>query len=87
MTLYHVTIADGSVGQNGLAFWVSAGEPINVDGQPMVRLPHGTIVPAQDWQTSRAESLRLAALRIEELGLRLLQQAKTVRADADKEVP
>jgi hypothetical protein len=84
VTLHRIHLSD-AIRDTGLSHWSSTGEPVDVQGEQMVRLPHGSIVPARDWHPTLAEALRCAANRIEQLGLRLVAQASSLRAEADKE--
>ena len=65
----------------GLGLYVTFGEARSVYGEPMVQLNHG-IFPADGWYADRADAVRAAAYRIEELGFRLVRQAAQVRAEA-----
>lgn len=85
MKLHRIYLSD-AVRETGLSHWSSTGEPVDVHGEQMVRLPHGSIVPATDWHPTPAEALRSAAHRIEQIGLRLVAQASSLRAKADEEV-
>ena len=87
MKLYTCDIADSGFRDNGLAYWTSTGVACEVDGTPMVRLCNNALMPVDKWHASRAEAMRAAAHRIEQLGFRLLAQAKNLRQDADREVP
>jgi hypothetical protein len=80
--LYHAEVNDSWIRADGLGWWVSFGEARTVDGEPHVHLKHG-IFPAEGWHESRADAVRAAADRIEQLGHRLLDQAARVRAEAD----
>lgn len=68
---------------DGLGWYVTFATPRTVDGQPMVQMKHG-IFPADGWHADRADAVRDVADRLEQLGHRLLAQAATVRAEADK---
>lgn len=43
------------------------GEAVAVESTPMVRMPHGTIVRADDWHESEAAAARAAAEKLEEM--------------------
>ena len=67
------------VGKEGVSVWWSVGTPLTVDGTPMVRLAHGTIVEAAGWSASVNEAARKAADRIDELRDALSSQAELLR--------
>jgi hypothetical protein len=80
--LYHAEVNDSWFRADGLSWYVTFGEARTVDSEPMVQLNHG-IFPAEGWHENRADAVRAAADRIEQLGHRLLDQAARVRAEAD----
>lgn len=82
--LYKAMVTDSMFRSDGIGWFSQNGSPQTVDGTPMVRLPHGTLVPAAGWHADRADAIREAADRVEELGRRLITQAGCMRADADK---
>lgn len=84
--LYQGQVSDSWFRADGLSWYVTFGEARTVDSEPMVQLNHG-IFPADGWYADRADAVRAAADRIEELGFRLVRQAAQVRAEAEKEVP
>lgn len=84
--LFHADVSDSWFRVDGLSWYVTFGEAREVDGQTMVQMNHG-IFPADGWYADRADAVRAAADRIEELGFRLVRQAAEVRAEAEKEVP
>ena len=83
--VYQGQVSDSWFNRDGLSWYVTFGEARTVDGEPMVQLNHG-IFPADGWHADRADAVRAAADRIEELGFRLLAQAAQVRAEAGQEV-
>ena len=83
--LFKADVSDSWFRADGLSWYVTFGEARTVDGEPMVQLNHG-IFPADGWHADRADAVRAAADRIEELGFRLVRQAAQVRAEAEKEV-
>lgn len=72
---------DGS----GVITHMNAGEPVTVNGTPMVRLAHGTIVSASGFWPTRQEARLRAAMRVEEIGRRILNQAERLRQEAESE--
>lgn len=80
--LYHASVSDSQFRQDGIGYFVQHGEPLTVNGTPMVRVGHGTIVLAAGWHASHSDALLEAAQKIEELGHLLLNQADTLRKDA-----
>ena len=67
---------------DGLGWWVAFGEATKLEGQRYVQMKHA-MFPADGWHDNRADAVRAAADRIEQLGHRLLDQAARVRAEAD----
>lgn len=87
MKLYTININDTCFRADGVSYYTTWGESCDVDGQPMVRMAHGAILPAAGWVDTRTEALRLAADKIEQLAERLLLQARRVREQAERQVP
>jgi hypothetical protein len=81
---YQADVNDFGIRADGLGWWVTHGEAITVDGEPHVKMQH-VILPAEGWHDNRADALRAAADRIEQLGHRLLDQAARVRAEAESQ--
>lgn len=79
---FKVDIYDSHFGINGVYTNTVAGDPVTVDGETMVRLSHGPIVPDKGFHTTLADASRAAAGRIEAIGHRLLAQAERLRAEA-----
>lgn len=79
--VYHIEVTE-RLGCDGVVTWETAGEPVTVEGVRMVRLAHGTITHSKDFKASRAEALRVAADKIDELRLRLIVQSERLRAQA-----
>jgi len=75
---------DSQFTEDGVGYFIQHGEPDTVRGTPMVRLTHGTIVPAKGWHSEHSDAVLEAAQRIEELGRRLLAQADRLRTQAVK---
>lgn len=82
MKLYQIEVTD-RIGRDGVSTWETVGERVVVEGVVMVRLAHGTITHAKDFKASRAEALRVAADKIDELRLRLIGQSERLRAESD----
>jgi len=80
--LFKSTVADHAMTNEGLGYFTQHGQPMTVNGTPMVRLSHGVLVPATGWHSEHADAVREAAQRIEDLGHRLLAQADRLRAEA-----
>lgn len=83
MKLYRAYVSEAPISRDGLDYWIQEGEAVDVYGREMVSLPHA-IVPAGDFQMSRAAAIQTAADRIEEVGCRLLAQAEVMRRDASE---
>ena len=58
------------------------GDAVTVDGEQMVRLSCGTLISDEGFHDTLADATRATAVRIEEVGHRLLAQAERLRADA-----
>lgn len=80
--VYRVEITD-RLRRDGFVTWETTAEPVTVDGVRMVRLAHGVITHADGFTPSRAQALRQAADRIDEMRLRLIGQSERLRAEAD----
>lgn len=81
--MYRIEITDASISRKaGIGMWETVGQPVTVDGLPMVRLGHGTIVSAEGFYESKAEALRAAADKIDVLRLALIEQSERLRAEA-----
>lgn len=81
MTLYRLDV-HYQQSDDGLATCLVKGDPVTVDGKQMVKLHHGTIVPATGFVDSIGEAKQEAARQIEVIGHRLLAQASKLRAEA-----
>jgi len=55
------------------------GQLVVVDGEPMVRMGHGVIVPRTGWHESEQAAREEAAFKIEAMAARLLAKAKEVK--------
>ena len=84
--LYKAWVTDSQFRDDGLGWFSQVGEPLTVNGTPMVALGHGTIVLAAGWHADRGDAVLEAAQRVEELGRRLLGQADRMRAEHAKGV-
>lgn len=82
MKLYQVEVT-GRIGGDGLSTWELVGDSVTVDGVPMVRLSYGTITLLKNFVPSRADALRIAADKVDEMRLRLVEQSARLRAEAD----
>jgi hypothetical protein len=80
--LYEAYVHDVMFSEKGIGWDVVEGEAISVHGIQMVRMAHGTIVPATKWRTSKAEVIVAAADRVEALGRQMLDQAQRMRSEA-----
>lgn len=80
-TVHRIDIGN-TVDSHGVHTFKQAGEAIEVEGRPMVRLKHGTIVRADGWSATPAEARVVAADRISGLGRTLLAQAEQLRQEA-----
>jgi len=80
--LYKASVSDHNVGKDGIGYFVQYGQPLTIDGTPMVKLTGGVLVPAQGWHATHGAAVLEAAQRIEALGHRLLAQADRLRAEA-----
>lgn len=74
MTLYRLNVHETLV-ESGAMTTMSKGEPVDVGGEPMVRLDHGTIVKREGFHESRSAALRAAASEIDALANRLIKQS------------
>jgi len=70
------------VGSIDLHHWVQDGEPLTVNGTPMVRVAGDTIVSATRWRATKAEALLDAADQIEAMRARLLAESIKLRQQA-----
>jgi hypothetical protein len=64
-----------------------AGDIVEVDGERMVRLPHGTIVPLRpgQWHETLPAARRAAAAQVDAVTVTLHGLAARLRAEADAE--
>lgn len=73
----------GRIDDRGVGSWTSIGDPIEIDGQPHVRLQHGAIVPRGDgWSDTLEEAKTIAAENIERIMVVLANQASALREEA-----
>ena len=75
--LYNAYVSGGDVHH-----WVDQGEPLTVEATPMVRLPHGAIVPAAGWRATRSEALLDAADKVDGIAAKLVEKATRLRQQA-----
>ena len=80
--LYKASVSDHQFSQHGIGYFVQYGQPLTVDGTPMVKLSGGVLVPAAGWHAEHSDAVLEAAQRVEALGHRLLAQADRLRAEA-----
>ena len=80
--LYKASVSDHQFSQHGIGYFVQYGQPLTIDGTPMVKLTGGVLVPAKGWHAEHGDAVLEAAQRIEALGHRLLAQADRLRAEA-----
>lgn len=66
---------------DGITTYMNVGEPVTVNGTPMVRLSHGTIVSATGFSPTRQQARLRAAGRIEDMGRVILAQAERLRSE------
>ena len=53
------------IDSSGVHVWFDSGEQVDVDGQPYVRMKHGTLVPLGDaWYSSEQEAREAAAEKL-----------------------
>lgn len=77
--VWRAEVSDFTFTREGLAWGTREATTCNVDGAQMARFPHGTIVEIEGFHTSKRAAELAAAIRIEELGRRLLAQAERIR--------
>lgn len=80
-TLFRIDVGT-MVNSEGLSLWTAAGEPVTVQGRPMVMLRHGACVPAGGFVATLAEAKRKAADEIDVVRARLAGQAARLREEA-----
>lgn len=82
--LFRIDIFD-TLHRSGVTTYMTVGEPVTVNAMPMVRMAHGTIIPASGFSATRQEARLLAADKIEAIGRRILNQAERLRQEAESE--
>ncbi|NBW19832.1 MAG: hypothetical protein EBR82_68850 [Caulobacteraceae bacterium] len=82
MTQLYRATAYEVIRDDGADVHVQVGEPVTVQGAPMVRLAHGVLVPATGWHATREAALAEAATTVEAWGNLLLEQAARLRQEA-----
>lgn len=80
-TLFKIDVGT-IVNGEGLSVWTSSGEPVTVQGRPMVMLRHGVCIPADGFVATLAEAKRKAADEIDVVRARLAGQAARLREEA-----
>lgn len=78
--VWRAEVSDFTFTRDGVSWGTRDATTCNVDGVQMARLPHGTIVEIEGFHTSKRAAELAAAIRIEELGRRLLAQAERIRS-------
>lgn len=78
MKLYEITVVP-AVLHDRVATFMSIGDAVDVEGVRMVRLPSGSIVPADGWHETLQAAQAAVADRIETIGQRILWQAAVLR--------
>ena len=68
---------------NGPTIYAMQGERMDVQGLPMVRMSHGTIVKPEGFRTSLADAKRAAADKIAYHASEMAGRAAALRAEAD----
>lgn len=82
MSLHRYEIGT-NIYEDGVTAYPVKGEPVTVNGSPMVALAHEVIVPAAGWYETENEARLRAASKVEDLGLRLLAQARRLRIESE----
>jgi hypothetical protein len=71
------------IGEDGISVYVQVGEPLTIDGSPMVRLSSGGyIAPAAGWHPTKAAAMADAAGTVEKWAKLLADQAARMRQEA-----
>lgn len=71
------------INEDGVGVYVQVGEPLTIDGTPMVRLSSGGyIAPAKGWHASKAAAMADAAGTVEQWSKLLADQAARMRQEA-----
>jgi len=82
MTQLYRATAYERIRDDGADVHVQVGEPVTVQGTPMVRLSAGGyIAPATGWHATREAALAEAATTVEAWGKLLLEQAARLRQE------
>lgn len=77
-TLYRYSVGT-NVYEDGVTAFPIAGEAVEVDGQPMVRMSPDYIQSRDGWHETQEAALAAAADQIGRMALRLLDQASNLR--------
>lgn len=78
INLYRAEVTE-RISKDGCGVWWQVGTPVTVDGTPMVRLSHGTIVEAVGWSATVNEAANKAADEIDRLRSALESQSEQLR--------
>lgn len=62
--------------------YLNQGEPLTVEGTPMVRLPYGTIVTADGFHSSKAAATLAAAHRLQAMLQPVLDRIASMEKEA-----
>jgi hypothetical protein len=73
----------GAFNEEGVKSWIVSGEPVTVSGVKYLRVGASLVEDGTNWHDTREAAQRAQADNIEEIGQRILAQAKRYR----REVP
>jgi hypothetical protein len=83
MTQLYRAEAYERITEDGVGVYLQVGEPLTIDGTPMVRMSAGGyIAPAAGWHPTKAQAFAAAAVTVEAWGKRMLEQAARLRHNA-----
>lgn len=82
-TVYRAEPFDRIDRAEGCWVYVQAGELVTVEGEPMVRLNGGALVPADGWHETKPAATAAIAHRVDAWGHKLLAQAERLRQGAE----
>lgn len=80
--MYQIEVFSAT-GPTGVTTWQMKGQRLFVDGQPMVRMPHGTIVQADGWFPTIREARLHAAFKLDSMARAIAAQASEMRECAE----
>jgi len=83
VTLYHYSVGT-NCHEDGVSVFLVKGESVTVEGRPMVRLLGGNILAADRWHETEQLAREAAADQVGRMGIRLLDQAATLRLEVPK---